>query len=164
MIARADSGALTHGFVNACRDANVRFSIGFDLTEKVRTACLSVPDDAGSRRSPPTASTNATAPRSPRSPTCWTCPRWPDGTRAIVRREEPHPGAQLTFTDIDGHRFQVFITDLADADIAYLEALQRGRGRAEKQICNLKDTGLSEPAVRRLRHQPGVAHHRAHRA
>ena len=69
--------------------------------------------------------------------------RWPEGTRAIARREEPHPGAQLTFTDVDGHRFQVFITDLPDDDIAYLEALQRGRGRAEKLICNLKDTGLA---------------------
>jgi hypothetical protein len=43
--------------------------------------------------------------------------RWPDGTRAIARREEPHPGAQLTFTDADGHRFQVFITDQTDDDI-----------------------------------------------
>jgi len=60
-----------------------------------------------------------------------------------VRREEPHPGAQLTFTDVDGHRFQVFITDQPDSDIAYLEALQRGRGRAEKLICNAKDTGLT---------------------
>jgi Transposase DDE domain group 1 len=34
-------------------------------------------------------------------------------------------------------------TDLADTDVAYLEALQRGRGRAEKLICNLKDTGLA---------------------
>ena len=60
-----------------------------------------------------------------------------------MRREEPHPGAQLSFTDVDGHRFQVFITDLTDTDIAYLEALQRGRGRAEKLICNAKDTGLT---------------------
>ncbi len=35
------------------------------------------------------------------------------------------------------------ITDQTDDDIAYLEALQRGRGRAEKLICNAKDTGLS---------------------
>jgi hypothetical protein len=69
--------------------------------------------------------------------------RWPSSSRLIVRREEPHPGAQLTFTDIDGHRFQVFITDQTDSDIAHLEALQRGRGRAEKLICNLKDTGLA---------------------
>ncbi len=68
---------------------------------------------------------------------------WPDGTRAIARREEPHPGAQLTFTDANGLRYQVFITDLPDADVAYPEALQRGRGRAEKLICDLKATGLS---------------------
>jgi len=68
---------------------------------------------------------------------------WPAGTRMIARREDPHPGAQLTFTDVDGHRFQVCITDHADTDIAYLEALYRGRGRAERRICDNKDTGLA---------------------
>jgi hypothetical protein len=29
---------------------------------------------------------------------------WPEGSRAICRREDPHPGAQLSFTDADGHR------------------------------------------------------------
>jgi hypothetical protein len=29
----------------------------------------------------------------------------------IVRRERPHPGAQLSFTDHDGYRFQVILTD-----------------------------------------------------
>lgn len=48
----------------------------------------------------------------------------------------------MTFTDVDGHRFQVFVTDLADPDICYLEALYRGRGRAERRICDAKDTGL----------------------
>jgi hypothetical protein len=32
---------------------------------------------------------------------------WPDGTRVLCRREDAHPGAQLRFTDHDGHRFQV---------------------------------------------------------
>ena len=68
---------------------------------------------------------------------------WPDGCRMIARRELPHPGAQLTFTDVDGHRYQVFVTDLADSDIAYLEALYRGRGRAERQICDTKALGLT---------------------
>src|SRR4051794_28951926 len=54
---------------------------------------------------------------------------WPAGLRLIVRREDPHPGAQLTFTDVDGHRFQAFVTDLPEPDVAYLEALYRGRGR-----------------------------------
>ena len=141
VIARADSGALTHGFVDACRDAHVKFSIGFDLTEAVRTACLSVP----TRRWAPAVTADGSDERDGAEVAEITdlldLSRCPEGTRAIARREEPHPGAQLTFTDIDGHRFQVFITDLPDADVAYLEALQRGRGRAEKLICNLKDTG-----------------------
>lgn len=142
VIARADSGALTHGFVDACRQANVRFSIGFDLTEPVRSACLSVPKT----RWRPAVTADGTDERDGAEVAEITdllnLSRWPAGTRAIARREEPHPGAQLTFTDVDGHRFQVFITDLPDDDIAYLEALQRGRGRAEKLISNLKDTGL----------------------
>lgn len=143
VIARADSAALTHGFIDACRAAQVRFSVGFDLTEPVRTACLAVP----ARRWRPAVSADGSDEREGAEIAEITdlvdLSRWPDGTRAIARREEPHPGAQLTFTDADGHRFQVFITDQTDDDIAYLEALQRGRGRAEKQICNLKDTGLA---------------------
>ena len=35
---------------------------------------------------------------------------WPKGMRVIVRRERPHPGAQLRFTDPGGHRFTCFAT------------------------------------------------------
>jgi hypothetical protein len=31
---------------------------------------------------------------------------WPSGTRVILRRERPHPGAHLSFTDADGWRFR----------------------------------------------------------
>ena len=40
---------------------------------------------------------------------------WPEQVprfRVIVRRERPHPGAQLSFTDHDGHRFLATLTDL----------------------------------------------------
>jgi Transposase DDE domain group 1 len=67
---------------------------------------------------------------------------WPEGTRAICRRERPHPGAQLTFTDHQGFRFQVFITDQDDANLAQLEARHRGRARIEDRIRCGKDTGL----------------------
>ena len=62
--------------------------------------------------------------------------------RAICRRERPHPGAQLTFTDHQGYRFQTFITDQDDADLAQLEARHRGRARVEDRIRCGKDTGL----------------------
>jgi hypothetical protein len=143
IVARADSAALTHGFIDACRDAHVRFSVGHDLTEPIRKACLAVPE----RRWAPAITADGQDTREGAEVADITdlvdLSRWPDGTRAIARREEPHPGAQLSFTDVDGHRFQVFITDQDDPDIAYLEALQRGRGRAEKLICNAKDTGLT---------------------
>lgn len=42
VVARADSAALTHRFVDACRQRGVRFAIGHDLFEKIRTAVLSV--------------------------------------------------------------------------------------------------------------------------
>ena len=69
---------------------------------------------------------------------------WPAGTRMIARREGPHPGAQLSFTDVDGHRFQLVVSDLADDDIAYVDALYRGRGRAERHICDAKALGLAK--------------------
>jgi hypothetical protein len=67
-----------------------------------------------------------------------------EGTRLICRRERPHPGAQLTFTDHDGYRFQTFITDQGDQDVAVLERRQRARAKAENQIRDDKDTGLAK--------------------
>jgi hypothetical protein len=67
---------------------------------------------------------------------------WPPGTRAICRREDPHPGAQLSFTDADGHRFQVFLTDQPDNDPAQLELRHRQRARVEDRIRGAKATGL----------------------
>jgi hypothetical protein len=143
VVARADSAGLTHGFIDACVTANVAFSVGHDLTEPVRTACLSIP--AGAWRPAITADRSDYRDDADIAEitTMVNLSAWPAGTRMIVRREIPHPGAQLTFTDIEGRRFQAFITNQTEPDIAYLEALQRGRGRAEKLICNLKDTGCT---------------------
>jgi hypothetical protein len=66
---------------------------------------------------------------------------WPQGTRAICRREDPDPGAQLRFTDADG-RFQVFLTDQPDTDVAVLELRHRQRARIEDRIRCGKTTGL----------------------
>ena len=43
---------------------------------------------------------------------------WPPGSRLIVRRERPHPGAQLRFTDAGGHRFTAFLTDTPGGQLA----------------------------------------------
>ena len=68
---------------------------------------------------------------------------WPAGARLICRRERPHPGAQLSFTDHDGHRFQCFITDQAGHDLAALEVRHREHAVVEDRVRALKSTGLS---------------------
>jgi hypothetical protein len=69
-------------------------------------------------------------------------PGWPEGMRLIVRKERPHPGAQLRFTDIDGHRVTCFATSTKGGQLADLELRHRRRARCEDRIRCAKDTGL----------------------
>jgi Transposase DDE domain group 1 len=61
-----------------------------------------------------------------------------------VRRERPHPGAQLSFTDHDGHRFQAILTDQPGQDIAVLECRHRQHAHVDDRIRDDKDTGLAK--------------------
>ena len=148
VIVRTDSAGWSHGFVNHCRARQVNFVIGHRLTVDIANTLINVPKRAWS----PAISADGSDWRDHAEVVEIThlvdgvfdsARPWPSGMRMIARRELPHPGAQLTFTDIDGHRYQVFVTDSDDPDIAYLEALYRGRGRAERQICDTKTTGLA---------------------
>jgi len=67
---------------------------------------------------------------------------WPPGMRVIVRKERPHPGAQLRITDVDGMRVTAFVTNTTRGALADLELRHRRRARAEDRIRGLKDTGL----------------------
>jgi len=67
---------------------------------------------------------------------------WPTGMRVIVRKERPHPGAQLRFTDLGGHRFTCFATGTRRGQLADLELRHRRRARCEDRIRAAKDTGL----------------------
>ena len=69
--------------------------------------------------------------------------RWPAGMRVIVRREQPHPGAQLSlFEEADGWRYQAFATNTGVGQLAFLEARHRAHARVEDRIKAAKDTGL----------------------
>jgi Transposase DDE domain group 1 len=145
ILVRADSAGATHALLAFCRDANLRFSVGFDLTEPVRAAILALDQDAwvaaltqdgeprdddGAQVAEITDGLDLTG--------------WPAASRVIVRREHPHPGAQMTFTDHDGRRFQATLTDQPDTDIAYLEARHRGHARVEDRIRAAKDCGMEK--------------------
>jgi hypothetical protein len=68
---------------------------------------------------------------------------WPAGMRVIVRREHPHPGAQLRFDDVDGYRLTAFATNTRGMQLADLEVRHRSRARCEDRIRIAKDTGLA---------------------
>lgn len=68
---------------------------------------------------------------------------WPPGMRVIARKERPHPGAQLRFTDTDGKRVTAFATNTPRAQLADLELRHRRRARCEDRIRIAKDTGLT---------------------
>ncbi len=69
----------------------------------------------------------------------------------LVRQKRAHPGAQLSFTDHDGHRFQAIITDQT-GPVAELERDHRARARVEDHIRNDKDTGLRNLPFRTFEH------------
>jgi len=143
ILVRADSAGATHGFVDYCREGNMRFSVGYELTEQVRTAVLQIPEDAWI----PALDQDGTTRKN--GEVCEITDMvdlssWPEGTRLIIRRERPHPGAQLSFTDHDGYRFQAILTDQPDADVAVLECRHRQHAHVEDRIRDDKDTGLSK--------------------
>lgn len=143
ILVRADSAGTTHGLVDYCRAGNMRFSVGYELTEPVRQAILEIAADAwvpaldqdGSER------TNSEVAEITDS---IDLSAWGDGTRLIVRRERPHPGAQLSFTDHDGYRFQAILTDQSEENIAVIECRHRQHAHVEDRIRDDKDTGLSK--------------------
>jgi Transposase DDE domain group 1 len=143
ILVRADSAGATHGLIDYCHEGNLRFSVGYELTEPVRRAILEILEDAwvsaldqdGSERdngevAEITDSVDLSA--------------WGEGVRLIVRRERPHPGAQLSFTDHDGYRFQAILTDQTDENIAVIECRHRQHAHVEDRIRDDKDTGLSK--------------------
>jgi hypothetical protein len=163
IVVRADSAGATHEVMDFCREHRLRYSVGFELTEQVRAAILKIPEtawiaalacDGSERENGQIAEVTNDLDLSV----------WPARSRVIVRRERAHPGAQLSFTDHDGHRFQAVLTDQVDPDIQVLERRQRQRAHAETQIRNDKDTGLRNMPFRDFEHNRvwlmlvGIAH------
>jgi hypothetical protein len=68
---------------------------------------------------------------------------WPDRMRVLVRRERPHPGAQISvFEAHDGWRYQCLATDTPQGQLAFLEARHRAHARVEDRIRTAKQAGL----------------------
>ena len=141
-LIRTDSAGGTHEFTAwlAKRGRWLSYSVGRTITDAIHEAVLKVP---------PAAWTVAVEPDGEIRDGAWVAELdgdvlkgWPKGMRLIVRKERPHPGAQMRLTDADGLRLTAFATNTTGVPIAALELRHRQRARAEDRIRNARATGL----------------------
>jgi len=146
VLVRCDSAGATHTFAQACRTDGVGFSFGYAVDIRVRDAAETLTEgdcwypaiESGGDLREGAWVAEATDLVDMSS--------WPAGTRLILRKEHPHPGAQLNFTDSDGHRVTAFITDtppgVVPGQLGGLELRHRQHARVEDRIRQAKATGL----------------------
>ena len=151
LLIRCDGAGATHGLLDWLTDQNqirgrtVEYSVGFAITQKIRDAIALVPEQVwtpamdadgdvrdGGDVAELTGLLDLTG--------------WPEGIRVILRRERPHPGAQLSLLEAaDGWRYQAVATNTVDkpgVQLAFLEARHRAHARVEDRIRHAKDSGL----------------------
>lgn len=141
VLVRSDSGGGTHDFVSYCTTRRVQYSLGFTLTDTIVEAVNRIPDSVWT----PAYDADGHV-----RPGAWVAEvtgmldltGWPAGMRLIIRKERPHPGAQLRFTDLDGLRLTAFATNTRRGQLPDLELRHRRRARCEDRIRAAKDTGL----------------------
>jgi hypothetical protein len=142
ILVRTDAAGATHGFAARIHDLRTQFSLGASLQHfDIPTLLTRIPKKAWA------PAYNAEG--NPRDG-AWVVEitgladlsAWPEGTRLILRKERPHPGAQLRFTDVDGLRVTGFLTNTTGGQLAELELRHRRHARVEDRIRAAKDTGL----------------------
>lgn len=148
VLVRTDGAGCTHAFVDWLTGQRVQYSIGFTLPgdfdqqlEVLDRADVWRPAlDADEQIRPDAVVADATG--------LLDLTAWPKGMRVIVRKEKPHPGAQLRITDVNGWRVTAFATNTPATggphrSNAHLELRHRRRARCEDRIRIAKDTGLT---------------------
>jgi hypothetical protein len=145
VLIRIDGAGGTHELLAWLTRRRLSYSVGFSLPgdlESIQKTLAAIPDtawepayDADGQPRPGAFVTEVTD--------AFDLSGWPPGMRLIVRKERPHPGAQLRITDVDGMRITAFVTSTRRGQLADLELRHRRRARAEDRIRAAKDTGLA---------------------
>ncbi|MFE1777229.1 IS1380 family transposase [Streptomyces sp. NPDC059008] len=143
-LIRTDSGGGTHEFVNwlSARGRWLSYSVGMTITDAIHQAVFKVPASAWTPAVEPDGEVRDGAWVAELDTDSDCLKGWPRGVRLIVRKERPHPGAQLRLTDADGLRLTCFATNTKEVPISTLELRHRQRARAEDRIRNARATGL----------------------
>jgi hypothetical protein len=145
VLAGSDSAGATHTLATACVTEGLEFSFGFPVDARIRRIIDMIRDGcwhpaietAGDLRDGAWVA-EATG--------MVDLDSWPAGSRLILRKERPHPGAQLRFIDVDGMRVTAFLTNtgagVVPGQVAGLELRHRQHARVEDRIREAKSTGL----------------------
>jgi hypothetical protein len=141
VLVRIDGAGGTHSLIEYLTKRRLSYSVGFGLTDTMTAALDLVPEQAWTPAYDSDGQVRDGA---------WVTEltglldlsTWPKGMRVIVRKERPHPGAQLRFTDRDGLRLTAFVTNTRRGQLPDLELRHRRRARCEDRIRSAKVTGL----------------------
>jgi len=130
----------------------VRFSVGFTVSDQVKDAIAMLPETVWA------TAVDATGQPRPVDQTGLpvaqvaeltlllpglTAAGWPEGMRVLVRRERPHPGAQISLMEAhDGWRYQCIATDTDHGQLPFLEARHRAHAHVEDRVKAIKHTGM----------------------
>jgi len=142
ILLRADGAGATHELTVYCREAQLRFSVGFDLTEPVREAIIAIPETAWRNAIRVDGSERKHSQVCELTDHVDLLSAWPQSSRLIARRTKLREGDQQSFADHDGYRLAVFLTDQQGDDIPQLDLTHRGHARVEDHIRQGKDCGL----------------------
>jgi len=143
VLVRTDSAGGTHEFLDYCHRRRLQYSIGFTLTDDIVTAMdthLHADDwtpayDAQGEVRPGAWIVEVTG--------LTDLSGWPPGMRLVVRKERPHPGAQLRFTDHNGHRLTAF------AHLPLSVGRHRSSQDSNRRTCPRRPSAINNATVRK---------------
>jgi hypothetical protein len=147
ILVRADSAGASHHVLDWLQGRNtprrqVEYSIGWRIDDDERAAIGALPETAWTPALDADGEVRDGAFVAELTGLL-TLTGWPPGMRVIVRRERPHPGAQLTlFEARDGWRYTAFVTNTPAGALQWLEVRHRAHARVEDRVRCAKDTGL----------------------
>jgi Transposase DDE domain group 1 len=155
MLVTCDGAGSTHALIKhitrlgARPGYQVHYSAGFDFDERIRAVLPRLPEtawtpaldaDGAPRQDAQVAELTGLLRHSAGGDRL---AGWPADMRILIRRENPHPGAQLSlFEQHEGKRYQVTATSTPRGQIQFLEARHRTQARVEDKIRCAKSTGL----------------------
>jgi len=142
VLVRIDGAGSTHKVIEWLTGRRLAYSVGFTLPENTPDLLRLIPDHVWTPAYDAVDDVRDGA---------WVAELthlmdltgWPPGMRVIVRKERPHPGAQLRFDDVEGMRITAFATNTPRGQLPDLELRHRRRARCEDRIRIAKDTGLA---------------------